>query len=276
MKTPALSIVIPAFNTGQHLNGLVASLIEYFEGKLAFEIVVVDDSGNDEILSFTQPQVVYVKLKYNYGQHLATYAGILNALGNHVLTLDDDVIITEKTAEIILSRLKEPYDLQYFVNDDYDTSDEIKFFIIKNFFRFGLLRQPPKYGTSQRLFTRALAQKIIAQKYTFIYIDALLILHSENKMHCVHYIPKNKSPELKDRYKLHNRLFLLTNSFMYYSPLGIQIAVVLLATAVCLGLYYTAPIIGLAFILMFVAVVGLCMVGYTRATAITDVTLHDH
>ncbi len=271
METLSLSIVIPAFNTGAQLSDLVDSLTVFFQNKLNFEVIIVDDSGNENILSFNHPSIKYFKLKNNYGQHLATYYGILQAKGQHILTLDDDVILPEQKLEIIASRLNEPNDLQYFVNDDYNETDKIKFAIIKNFFRFALFRTPPKYGTSQRLFTHELAQKIIAQKYRYIYFDALLMLQSESKTHCINYIAKNKSPELKNRYSLSNRLFLLTNSYLFYTPLVAQIAYLWLIIGVCLLAFYATPIIGLLFIFIFMLAALFTVWGYTTVVTANDI-----
>jgi len=271
LETLSLSIIIPAFNTGTQLIDLVDSLTEFFQNKLNFDIIIVDDSGDNNRLSFNHQAVKYFKLKNNYGQHLATYYGILQAKGQHILTLDDDVILPEEKLEVILSRLKEPNDLQYFVNDDYTEIDKIKFSIIKIFFRFALFRTPPKYGTSQRLLTQELVQKIIAKNYRYIYVDALLMLQSESKTHCVNYIAKNKSPELKNRYSLSNRLFLLTNSYLFYTPLAAQIAYLWLIIGMCLLVYYAVPIIGLAFILTFIIASVFAMWGYTTVVTANDI-----
>jgi glycosyltransferase involved in cell wall biosynthesis len=271
LKTLSLSVVIPAFNTGEQLINLVDSLTEFFRNKITFDIIIIDDSGDNNRLSFNHPELKYFKLKKNYGQHLATYYGILQAKGQHILTLDDDVILPEEKLEVIFSRIPEPNDLQYFVNDDYTEIDKIKFSIIKTFFRFALFRTPPKYGTSQRLITQELAQKIIAQNYRYIYFDALLMLQSTSKTHCVNYIAKNNSPELKNRYSLSNRLFLLTNSYLFYTPLVAQIAYLWLIIGMCLLVYYAVPIIGLAFILTFIITAVFAVWGYTTVVVANDI-----
>lgn len=263
METTVLSIVIPAFNTGAHLNGLIASLIGYFQPKLSFEIIVVDDSGDEKShLSFSVPQIKYYKLKQNYGQHAATYFGITKAQGNHILTIDDDVILSEKNLHIIYHSIQQPYDLQYFTNDYYLFKDRVKFFIIKSFFRYVTLVKPPKYGTSQRLFTQELAQKIITQNYSYAYVDVMLMRHSKDRVSVINYIAKNKLPQLKSRYNLQNRLFLLSNTFIFHSPLAVKLCYLLILIALGFVLFQVSMTLVILLLAIFTILAVFCLWGY--------------
>lgn len=224
---------------------------------------MVDDSGGKKSqLSFTIPQIKYYKLKQNYGQHAATYFGITKAKGKHILTIDDDVILSEKNMDIIYHSIQQPHDLQYFTNDYYLFKDQVKFFIIKSFFRIVTVVKPPKYGTSQRLFTQELAQKIISKNYNYAYVDVMLMRHSNNRESVVNYIAKNHLPELKSRYSLQNRLFLLSNTFIFHSPLAVKIFYLLLLVALGYFLFQVSMILAIVLLAIFTILVVFCMWGY--------------
>jgi len=99
MSSLELSLVIPVFNEEKNLGELVERCVIVCEatGK-SYEIVLVDDGSSDrsrEILRSlagdADNAVVAVLLNRNYGQHPAVLAGLAQARGDVVVTLDGDL-----------------------------------------------------------------------------------------------------------------------------------------------------------------------------------------
>ena len=93
-----LSIVIPVFNEKENLPELIdRCLTACRKTGLDFEIILVDDGSrdgsNDMILQAADyhPEIIGVILNRNYGQHSAVYAGLMQARGEIVITLDADL-----------------------------------------------------------------------------------------------------------------------------------------------------------------------------------------
>lgn len=89
-----LSVVIPVFNEEDNVKLLVEKIHESLAG-YSREIVLVDDFSTDStrkvIKALNDPNVVLVELKKNYGQSLALAAGIDNAQGEYIITMDGDL-----------------------------------------------------------------------------------------------------------------------------------------------------------------------------------------
>lgn len=97
LPTPALSIVIPVYNGADTVPQLVEALARLpVPGGL--EIVLVNDGSPDHSLAVCQrlceqQQVAMsvVDLSRNFGEHNAVMAGLSQARGTHIITMDDDL-----------------------------------------------------------------------------------------------------------------------------------------------------------------------------------------
>jgi len=92
------SIVIPVYNSQAIVGETVQRVVEVFEGAgLRHQIVLVNDGSPDRSWSViseiarTTPHVVALNLLKNYGQHHANLAGFMEATGDYVITMDDDL-----------------------------------------------------------------------------------------------------------------------------------------------------------------------------------------
>ncbi len=97
MTSFALSIVIPVYNGASSIGALVAALAN-LEVPGGHEIVLVNDNSPDdsltvcrELIRRTRVPVTLVDLARNYGEHNAVMAGLRQARGSHVITMDDDL-----------------------------------------------------------------------------------------------------------------------------------------------------------------------------------------
>jgi glycosyltransferase involved in cell wall biosynthesis len=92
------SIVIPVYNSERIVGTTVDRVSEVFtEHGLDHEIILVNDGSSDgswEVISEkarTVPHVVALDMLKNYGQHHANLAGLREATGDYVITMDDDL-----------------------------------------------------------------------------------------------------------------------------------------------------------------------------------------
>jgi undecaprenyl-phosphate 4-deoxy-4-formamido-L-arabinose transferase len=95
--TLALSIVIPVYNGATSVGELVAALAG-LEVPGGHEIVLVNDCSPDgslavcrELVAQAKVPMTLVNLARNFGEHNAVMAGLRQARGAHVITMDDDL-----------------------------------------------------------------------------------------------------------------------------------------------------------------------------------------
>ena len=116
----AVSVVIPVYNSA----GLLRDLTRRVDTALSstgieFDIILVNDGSSDaswtEILALSQanPRVVGLDLVRNYGQQGAIMAGVMEARGETIVTLDDDLEQQPEDIPRLLAKLDEGYDVVF-------------------------------------------------------------------------------------------------------------------------------------------------------------------
>lgn len=98
MSNLDFSVVIPVYNEEDNLPELLKRVLESCRPlQRPFELVLVDDGSRDASAELirqaaeTEPEVVAVLLNRNYGQHSAVFAGLCQARGEVMVTLDADL-----------------------------------------------------------------------------------------------------------------------------------------------------------------------------------------
>jgi glycosyltransferase involved in cell wall biosynthesis len=92
-----VSVVIPAYNSEQTLEELVARLEAVLAADHRYELIIVDDGSRDgtwatiERIARKHKKVRGLTLMRNYGQHNALLCGIRLARYNVTVTIDDDL-----------------------------------------------------------------------------------------------------------------------------------------------------------------------------------------
>lgn len=94
MNRPKLSVIICVYNEEENIKPLNKWINESLIG-MDYEIVYVDDGSSDstikQIRELNDEKVVLVELRKNYGQSSALYAGIEQAKGEYMVTMDGDL-----------------------------------------------------------------------------------------------------------------------------------------------------------------------------------------
>jgi glycosyltransferase involved in cell wall biosynthesis len=116
--SPEVSVVVPLFNEEDSLPPLYAAITGAMEPLgVAFEIVFVDDGSTDgtariaEKLARSDPRVALVKFRRNYGQTPAMAAGIAEAHGEVIVTMDGDLQNDPRDIAALLHKIEEGYDI---------------------------------------------------------------------------------------------------------------------------------------------------------------------
>ena len=94
MSNLKLSIIICVFNEEPNIKPLNKWINESIQD-IDYEIIYVDDGSTDrtrqEIIALKDPRVILVEFRKNYGQSSALYAGIDQAQGEYLVTMDGDL-----------------------------------------------------------------------------------------------------------------------------------------------------------------------------------------
>ncbi len=97
---PRVSIVIVAYNQINYTKKCIQSIQKYVT--VNYEIVLIDNASNDgtmKQLSKNDGLIKYYRNNSNYGFPVAVNQGILNSLGDYILILNNDTVLTEGLIE---------------------------------------------------------------------------------------------------------------------------------------------------------------------------------
>lgn len=115
---PELSIVVPLFNEEESVRPLHSSIVRALEPlAAAFEVILVDDGSRDGTFAAAEeeargdPRVRVVKFRRNYGQTPAMAAGIAEARGNVIVTMDGDLQNDPADIPRLLAKIDEGCDI---------------------------------------------------------------------------------------------------------------------------------------------------------------------
>lgn len=140
---PVLGIVIPMFNEAAVLPLLVDRLRPVADGLgVAYEVVAVDDGSSDETPVLLQlarrewPQLRVIRLRANAGHQAAISAGLANARGDYLVTLDADLQDPPETiAEMLATARDEGVDVVYGIRTDRSSDTAFKRWTARAFYR---------------------------------------------------------------------------------------------------------------------------------------------
>jgi undecaprenyl-phosphate 4-deoxy-4-formamido-L-arabinose transferase len=120
MPAPAVSVVVPVYNSELSLPLLVERLIPVLQMHTStYEVIFVEDGSRDSSWSVVQDLagrysfIVGIRLMRNYGQHNALLCGIRAARHQVIVTIDDDLQTPPEEIPTVLRRLDEGCDVAY-------------------------------------------------------------------------------------------------------------------------------------------------------------------
>jgi glycosyltransferase involved in cell wall biosynthesis len=116
--TPELSVVVPLYNEEESLRPLYGAITNAVAPLgVSYEIVFVDDGSRDDTVRIADEiaradaRVCLVKFRRNYGQTPAMAAGIAQASGEVIVTMDGDLQNDPADIGALLRKIDEGYDI---------------------------------------------------------------------------------------------------------------------------------------------------------------------
>ena len=231
MNAPALSIVIPVYNGAQTIEALVVAL-EALAVPGGHEIVLVNDGSPDNSLEIcrglvarTPVPITLVDLARNFGEHNAVMAGLREARGGHVITMDDDLQnppgevlrllehAQRSGADVVYARPLEKRHAGWRNLGSRFTNRVADFVLDK-----------PKglYLSSFRCISAFAARQAIAYEGPFPYVDGLLLQVTQRvDSLAVEHLPR---PHGSSNYTLRRLVRLWLNMFVNFSVMPLRVS----------------------------------------------------
>ena len=248
-KDHAYSIVIPVYNSRDIVGKTVDRVVEVFEGAgLRYEVLLVNDGSPDDswkvisALARTHEHVVALNLLKNYGQHHANLAGFMEARGDYVITMDDDLQNPPEEALLLIDKALEGHDVVFgqFASKKAAGYRQIGSKLISMINR-RIFGQPDDLAVSNyRILHRDVVDRICASRTAHPYITGQALLFSNNPANVV--VRHEKREVGKSGYNLVRILRLVLTILFSYSSYPLRAAALagfaLAGLSFLLGGYY--------------------------------------
>ena len=217
------SIVVPVFNSVGVVETTIDRIVDVFEGAgLRYELILVNDGSRDgswDVIAArarTSPHIVALNLLRNYGQHCANLAGLREATGDFVITMDDDLQNPPDQALLLIDEAITGRDVVFgrFERKQAPGYRRLGSKVINQLNRrvFG---QPQDLAVSNfRILRRDVVDRICASRTAHPYLTGQALLYSGNASDVL--VRHDARPTGKSNYGLRRILSLvLTISFSY-------------------------------------------------------------
>src|SRR4051794_9476290 len=245
------SIVIPVYNSERIVGTTVDRVLEVFTAaELDHEVILVNDGSPDgswEVIAEkarTTPNVIALDLLRNYGQHYANLAGLGEATGDYVITLDDDLQNPPDQALVLIDEAMRGHDLVF---GHFEQKQHAGYRRLGSR-AVGLLnrrifRQPPWLEVSNyRIMHRDVVDRITHSRTAHPYITGQALLYARSPAHVP--VRHEARPVGKSNYNLTRILGLVLTILFSYSSFPLRfLAVIGFAISVLsfvLGGFYLA------------------------------------
>lgn len=225
------SIVVPVYNSAGQVGDTADRIrAEMATLGLAYELILVNDGSSDGSwdviarLARRHPEIVAVNLLRNYGQHNANLAGMREASGDYVITMDDD--------------LQNPPDQLGLLIDEAMTGRDVVFGAFETKRAAGYRRlgsaligrinrrvfgQPPGLVVSNfRILRRDVVDRICSSRTAYPYITGQALMYSSNRSNVT--VRHDRATVAKSRYSLTRILRLVLTILFSYSLFPLRLA----------------------------------------------------
>jgi dolichol-phosphate mannosyltransferase len=114
---PKISVIVPVFNEEMNIMPLMQRLMKVLERYISREIVFIDDGSTDGTLNILRtisrqyPSTHYISFSRNFGHQNALRAGLMQANGDCVISLDADLQHPPEVIPEMILRWQEGYEI---------------------------------------------------------------------------------------------------------------------------------------------------------------------
>jgi undecaprenyl-phosphate 4-deoxy-4-formamido-L-arabinose transferase len=231
MSNVIYSVVVPVYNSEASLRELTERLFKVMGGlEKPFEIIYVDDSSGDgswdllrEIKAENPANTTVIRLAKNFGQHSATFCGFNFAKGENIITLDDDLQCPPEEIPKLIRKMEETdAELVYGIYDK-KKHPRMRNLGSQGFKTVSSLLGRPGEGSSFRLISSNIIQKIIIHYQNFVFIDELLHWYTDHvALTIVEHHPRKYKRSMYSTRKIWS---LLGNIMIYYTTVPLKLMV---------------------------------------------------
>jgi undecaprenyl-phosphate 4-deoxy-4-formamido-L-arabinose transferase len=293
-----ISVVIPVFNEQESVPLLLERTDSACAGlNIAYEIILVDDGSDDDSASLIvraasapQSHVVAVILNRNYGQHAAVMAGLSQAEGDLIITMDADLQNPPEEIPRLVRAAEEGYDVVGTVRENRKDSWFRRgcSYLINRMIQRATGKAMSDYGCMLRAYRRHIVQAMLLchERSTFIPILANSFARHGQEIKVTH-APREFGYSKYSLFKLVNLMFdlvtcLTTTPLRLLNLLGCLIACfgfllafTIIVLRLLLGPEWAAEGVFMLFAILFIFVgaqfVGLGLLGEYIGRIYTDV-----
>ena len=239
-----ISIVIPVFNSQDALSVLLEKIKTTLHSKYTYEIILVDDGSTDNSwnvitkLKQSTPELKGIKLSRNYGQHNAIMCGFANAIGNFIITMDDDLQHPpEEIIKLINTQTETNADLVYGlpINRKHSPVKKAGSYFVRKSSKY-FADNPNGEGSSFRMIDAKTIKNIVNNhSNNYVFIDE--VVHWYTSKIALVDVEHHERKHGKTGYSLIKLIKLYLDIFINYSanPLRIMIYGGLISSLVTFG-----------------------------------------
>jgi dolichol-phosphate mannosyltransferase len=181
---PKISIVIPAYNEAGNLPMLYSELIKVLPSlNMTWEIILVDDGSEDgtwmEITSLykSDKRVRGIRLSRNFGHQYALFAGLSQATGEAVITMDADLQHSPQTIPVLVDEWMKGNKIVHTVRSDPKDLPFLKRITSRFFYRIFSFLSGVKIDPGMadfRLLDRQVVDEIVGLRESRLFLRGLV------------------------------------------------------------------------------------------------------
>ena len=191
-STFTYSVVVPVFNSAGIVGDTVDRIVATFEtANLSYEVILVNDGSRDgswDVIAEkarNNTHIVALNLLRNYGQHHANLAGLREATGDYVITMDDDLQNPPEEAVRLIDEAMTGRDVVFgkFERKQAASYRRLGSKAIGMINR-RVFAQPPGLAVSNfRILRRDVVDRICASRTAHPYLTGQALMYSSNRSH---------------------------------------------------------------------------------------------
>ncbi len=246
-----ISIVIPFYNEEEIINhsyNEITKRLNNLKNQYNFEIVCINDGSKDKTLKLllelaeNDSRIKIIDLSRNFGHEMAILAGLENATGDAVITMDCDLQDPPELIEKMLKLWKEGYEVVHAKRSKREKDSFFKKISAKFFYKiFNKLSSTkmPENVANFRLLDRKALDALLKFREHKRYYRGLSILIGFKQTFIEH--ERNERIAGKTKYPLKKMMKLAIDAILAFSSIPLQIITqigVLISFASFLGIIY--------------------------------------